>query len=95
MHDANTFSVRMVGHIVNQPLQLRLPIAGTQVRFLETALRGRFADSSIGNAAKRHGPLGNRVGLLQNVSRDGVEQFMKLNEIRALHIPMGPLDLAV
>ena len=81
-----------MGDVVNQKLQHGRAVGGGQIRFLETGLGGRFANGAVGDAAESGDTLGNGVGLLFEVRSDGIKEFMELNEMQALDVPVGPLS---
>src|SRR5260370_32412400 len=61
----------------------------------QSAFRGGFAGCAIGDAAEGHNPFGDRVGLFLNMLGHGIEEFVELDEMHSLDVPMGPLHLAV
>src|SRR5260370_89488 len=60
----------------------------------QSAFRGGFAGCAIGDAAEGHNPFGDRVGLFLEMPGHGIEEFVELDEMHSLDVPMGPLHLA-
>ena len=65
--DAFAQGVGVVGHVVYKELEHGGPVGGGKVGFLQTGLRGCFADGAVRHATQGGDAFGDAVGLLFQV----------------------------
>src|SRR5580704_4782462 len=92
--DGLTQRIGMMGHVVNEPFELRGAVRGGEIGFFQTALRSRFASGAVGHAAESDNAFSDGVGLILEMCRYGIKELMKLDEMHALDVPVGPFHLA-
>jgi len=85
--------IGMVRHVMHKELQHGRTTGSSQVRFLEIRFRRHFPRCAIRDTAQRGDALRDRIGLFFEMGRDRIEQFVELNKMQPLHVPVGPFHL--
>lgn len=79
--------------IVDEELQHGGAIGSSEIGLLQAGLRGGFAHRAVRHTTEGRDALGDRVCLLLEVSGNGIEEFVQLDEMQALDVPVSSLHL--
>src|SRR5664280_2833147 len=91
--DGSARSIGKSGKPLHQRFYVLLALYRIEIVFLDGRVSGRLAGRSIGHSTELGDALGDQVRLIFQMAGDGIEQFMQLEKLESLHVPMRVLHL--
>jgi hypothetical protein len=91
--DGSARSIGKSGKPLHQCFYVLLALYRIEIVFLDGGASSRLPGRSIGHSTELGDALGDQVRLIFQMAGDGIEQFMQLEKLESLHVPMRVLHL--